>query len=206
LERNEKNVSKKLVIRIVIPVIIIVGLVIVWMIKNPDFLSQEKTDVATVKSEQGTSEQDNNIDVTENNSEDASSDFSLDITEEINLEQLKSYGVPIIIDFGADTCIPCKEMAPILKKLNEDLQGKAIVKFVDVWKYPDLAQDYPVSIIPTQVFFDKDGNPYVPSESSSDGMTMYTTKDTNEHVFTTHQGGISEDALLEILGEMGMDE
>ncbi len=48
-------------------------------------------------------------------------------------------GFPIIIDFGADSCIPCKEMAPVLKKLNEEWQGKVIVKFVDVWKYPDAA-------------------------------------------------------------------
>ncbi|OLN32939.1 Thioredoxin [Desulfosporosinus metallidurans] len=39
-----------------------------------------------------------------------------------------------MIDFGADSCVPCKEMAPVLKKLNTEMQGKAIVKFVDVWK------------------------------------------------------------------------
>lgn len=52
-------------------------------------------------------------------------DFSLYVTEKIDLEKLKSYGLPIIIDFGADSCIPCKEMAPVLLELNAGLRGKA---------------------------------------------------------------------------------
>ena len=69
-----------------------------------------------------------------------------------------------MIDFGADSCIPCKEMAPVLKELNEELRGKVIIKFVDVWKYQSLAEGYPISVIPTQVFFDKDGKPYTPKD------------------------------------------
>ena len=69
---------------------------------------------------------------------DRNPDFALYITEAIDLEKLKSYGLPIIIDFGADSCVPCKEMAPVLKELNETLQGKAIIRFVDVWKHQNL--------------------------------------------------------------------
>jgi thioredoxin 1 len=53
------------------------------------------------------------------------------VTEE---KEIKSYGVPFVIDFGSDSCIPCKEMAPVLETLHEEFQGKAIVHFVDVWK------------------------------------------------------------------------
>jgi len=132
-------------------------------------------------------------------------DFELDTTE-LDLEQLKSYGLPIIIDFGSDSCIPCQEMAPVLKELNAELRGKAIVKFVDVWKYPELAEGYPISVIPTQLFFDKDGKPYTPSDPEGMGMTLYQTKDTMEHVFTAHEGGVTKKQLLDALSEMGMEE
>ena len=67
-----------------------------------------------------------------------------------------------MIDFGANSCIPCKEMAPILKTLNAEMQGKAIIKFVDVWKNTDAANDFPVQVIPTQVLIAADGTPYAP--------------------------------------------
>lgn len=195
MDNKDNNSSKKIIIKIVITVLIIIGIFGIWVIKNPDFLSKENN-------EKGTLEQDtNNSDLSKKNA-----DFELNITEEIDLEQLKSYGLPIIIDFGADSCIPCKEMALVLEKLNEELRGKAIIRFVDVWKYPELAQNFPISVIPTQVLFNKDGKPYMPSDANAAGMLQYTSKETKEHVFTTHEGGITEDALLKILSEMGMEE
>ncbi|BAE85931.1 hypothetical protein DSY4142 [Desulfitobacterium hafniense Y51] len=132
------------------------------------------------------------------------SDFALHVTQELDLEKLKSYGVPIIIDFGADSCIPCKEMAPVLKELNEELQGRAIVKFVDVWKYKKLAKGYPVNLIPTQIFIDAEGKPYQPQAPEAIQMNLYTLRETEEHVFTTHEGSLSKEQLLNILEEMGL--
>ena len=66
-------------------------------------------------------------------------------------------GKPTVADFGARTCIPCKKMAPILEELNRELKGKANVTFTDVWATPDLAQDYRIQMIPTQIFFDAKG-------------------------------------------------
>jgi thioredoxin 1 len=195
VEKDKIKVSRRLLIKIVIPVLIIIGIVAIWFTKNSNELTKGNKTVAEKSDEEaGESDAIDNV------------DFELDITEEIDLEQLKSYGVPIVIDFGADSCIPCKEMAPVLEKLNDELKGKAIVRFVDVWKYPELAANFPISIIPTQVFIDKDGKPYVPTEANSKGMIMYETKDTNEHVFTTHEGGITEEELLSMLKEMGMEE
>lgn len=123
----------------------------------------------------------------------------------IDLEQLKSYGLPIVIDFGADSCLPCKEMAPVLKALNQEMQGKAIVKFVDVWKNQTAAKEFPVQVIPTQFFFDKEGNPFVPEDAEAMQMMLYTTKDTNKHVYTAHQGGMTEEQLKAVLKEMGVE-
>ncbi|AGA68488.1 thioredoxin domain-containing protein [Desulfitobacterium dichloroeliminans LMG P-21439] len=131
-------------------------------------------------------------------------DFALHVTESLEIEQLKSYGLPIIIDFGADSCIPCKEMAPVLKELNEELQGRAIVKFVDVWKYKELAKGYPINLIPTQVFIDAEGKPYKPKDPDAMQMNLYTLRDSEEHVFTTHEGSLSKEQLLVILEEMGL--
>ncbi len=65
--------------------------------------------------------------------------------------------LPRLLDLGADKCIPCKMMAPILEELKTELQGQLQVDFIDVWKNPDEAKKYAVNLIPTQIFFDADG-------------------------------------------------
>lgn len=126
------------------------------------------------------------------------------ITTPIDFDALRSSGLPVIIDFGADSCEPCKAMAPVLAELHQSLQGKAIIKFVDVWKYRDLAKGVPLQVIPTQVLFDAKGKPFSPPESLQIEFNMYSMKDTNEHVFTTHEGGLDKPQMLAILNAMGM--
>lgn len=139
--------------------------------------------------------------ISPNNSE----DFALE-TEAVDLEVLTAYGLPMIIDFGSDSCIPCRQMAPVLKTMNEEMQGKAIIKFVDVWKYTEAANGFPIQLIPTQVPINADGTPYVPSDEIKIEFTMYSAKDTNEHVFTVHEGGLTEDQMRAILADMGIAE
>lgn len=134
----------------------------------------------------------------------ASSEFDLDATKDFDLDKLLSYGLPVIIDFGADSCIPCKEMAPVLQKLNKELRGKAIVKFVDVWKNPDAAGKVPLSVIPTQFFFDKHGKPYEP-EYSIKIKKHYSRNAADELLFTAHEGGLKKEEMLEILKELGVE-
>ncbi len=135
---------------------------------------------------------------------DNTGEFALEATA-IDLEQLKSYGLPIVIDFGADSCVPCKEMAPVLQKFNKEMQGKVVVKFVDVWKNKNAAADFPVQVIPTQFFFDKEGKPFVPQDADAMQMMLYSTKDTNKHIYTAHQGGMTEEQLKAVLKEMGVE-
>lgn len=99
--------NKKSIIIIAIVLLLILG---VWLIKN---MQKEETNIA------------------ENGQEEVNEDFNLKITEKIDWEKLKSYNMPIIIDFGADYCMPCKQMAPTLKKVNKEMQGKAIIRYVD---------------------------------------------------------------------------
>ncbi len=122
----------------------------------------------------------------------------------LDLIALKKEKVPIIIDFGADSCIPCKEMAPVLVKLNQEMQNKALIKFVDVWKNPEATEGLPVQVIPTQLIFNADGSPYVPKDSKNMKFLMYDNKDNNEHIFTVHQGGLNETQMRHILKELGV--
>ena len=65
--------------------------------------------------------------------------------------------LPRVVDLGADKCIPCKQMAPILVELRKEYEGRVIVDFIDVWKNPKASEPYKISVIPTQVFFDAEG-------------------------------------------------
>ena len=70
---------------------------------------------------------------------------------------LSSQELPRLVDLGADKCIPCKMMAPILEELKTEYAGKLDVVFIDVWKDNAAGQKYGISSIPTQIFYDRDG-------------------------------------------------
>lgn len=65
--------------------------------------------------------------------------------------------LPRLVDLGADKCIPCKMMAPILEELKKDYAGIFSVELIDVWKNPATGNKYGIKIIPTQIFFDATG-------------------------------------------------
>lgn len=69
----------------------------------------------------------------------------------------KPASLPRLVDLGADKCIPCKMMAPILAELKGDYAGQFEVHFVDVWKDPAPGRAYGIKVIPTQIFFDASG-------------------------------------------------
>lgn len=62
------------------------------------------------------------------------------------------------IELGADKCIPCKAMQPVIREIAKDYVDVIQVVFYDVWKTPKFAGEYGVKMIPTQIFFDKNGN------------------------------------------------
>ncbi len=177
--------SKKRLAQILVPLFMLVSVAGIWITQN------------TNTAEQSQNAEDTNLENT---------DFDLN-AQSIDLETLYTHELPIIIDFGADECVPCVEMAPVLQTLNANLQGQAIIKFVDVWKNPDAADGFPLQVIPTQVIINADGTPYLPSEELAEeiGFTMYERKQTGEHVYTVHQGGLTEEQMLAILADMGVE-
>ncbi len=71
--------------------------------------------------------------------------------------ETKGSGLPLMVDVGADKCIPCKMMAPMLEELKKDYSQSVQIKFVDVWKNPGAEKPYKVRMIPTQIFYDTSG-------------------------------------------------
>ena len=67
-------------------------------------------------------------------------------------------GMVNMVDLGAKKCIPCKMMAPIIEELQREYKGRAAVTFIDVWEKPEEAKKFSIRTIPTQIFYDTEGN------------------------------------------------
>jgi thioredoxin 1 len=77
-------------------------------------------------------------------------------TEE-DFKQALTSGKPVLVDFGANSCVPCRQLRPILKEIDKEYTGKTRVLVIDVYKYQNLAREYKVQLIPTLIFFDPKG-------------------------------------------------
>lgn len=70
--------------------------------------------------------------------------------------EVLSSPLPVLVDFYADWCGPCKMMAPAIEQLAGELEGKAVVGKLNVDENEDIAVRYQVMSIPTLIVF-KDG-------------------------------------------------
>ena len=66
--------------------------------------------------------------------------------------------LPRLVDLGAEKCVPCRMMVPILAELRTEYAGVLDVAFVDVWKDKTAADTYGIRVIPTQIFYAADGH------------------------------------------------
>jgi thioredoxin 1 len=70
-------------------------------------------------------------------------------------ELIKTHDKPILVDFWAEWCGPCKTLAPTIKQIASDFKGKLTVIKVNVDEKPQLSAEYRIQGIPTLMLFDK---------------------------------------------------
>jgi thioredoxin 1 len=73
-----------------------------------------------------------------------------------NMETLKNGELPLVVDFWATWCGPCRMLAPIVAELAEKYDGRIVVGKCDVEEQDELAAEFGIRNIPTLLFF-KDG-------------------------------------------------
>ncbi|MCE5189904.1 MAG: hypothetical protein LLF75_12105 [Eubacteriales bacterium] len=128
---EEKSDKRGILLKILISVAVLAAVATVWLMKNGVL---KKQDESTASPTQSASAADA--------AEQSADDFALEV-ESIDLAALLPYRLPIVIDFGSDSCIPCQEMAPVLKSANEDYRGKAIVNSWMFGNTPTRLQVFP---------------------------------------------------------------
>ena len=85
------------------------------------------------------------------------SDNIVHVTDASFDQEVLSADVPVLVDFWAEWCGPCKMIAPVLSEIADEYEGKLKVCKVDVDANPDIPPKFGIRGIPTLILF-KDGN------------------------------------------------
>jgi thioredoxin 1 len=105
----------------------------------------------------------------------------METQSDVDFRNALTGGKPMVVDFGSNSCIPCRQLRPVLQKIRKDYTGKLEVLIIDIRNNQKLAADHQIQVIPTVVFFDPAG----------------------KEVFR-HQGFMSEEKVREQLAKMGV--
>jgi len=99
--------------------------------------------------------------------------------EDVTTDEIKV----TFVELGSVKCIPCRQMQPIMKEIEEEYKGQVKVVFYDVWttEGKPYIKEFGIRAIPTQVFLDKNGKEYF-----------------------RHQGFFAKDELVEVLKMQGV--
>ena len=74
------------------------------------------------------------------------------VINEENYKELAAQGKPIVLDFWATWCGPCKKIGPIIEELANEYEGQVIIGKVDVEEAEDLTAEFGIRNVPTVIF------------------------------------------------------
>ncbi|MBE2219440.1 MAG: thioredoxin family protein [Ignavibacteria bacterium] len=98
-------------------------------------------------------------------------------TNEQNIKKAKI----TFVELGSVNCIPCRQMQPVMRSIEDKYAGRVKVVFHDVWKDKSAAPKYGIQLIPTQVFLDENGKE-----------------------FFRHEGFFAEEEIVKLLEQRGL--
>lgn len=126
----------------------------------------------------------------------------------IDEEALRSSGMPVMIQFFSTTCVPCMSMMDDLRAFYSENYGRVKVVALNIEEHPEAAMDYPVVVVPTQLFFTSEGELYVPSSrirASVGGFASFVYTDTQELAYVVHQGVLDKEQMERIAADAGAE-
>ena len=85
------------------------------------------------------------------------------------------------MDIGSEKCLPCQLMAKMMRELAAAYQGRAAFMFIDVWKHREVMDECGIDRMPTQIFYDQEGEE-----------------------FFRHEGFMTKKAIVEKLEQLGI--
>lgn len=77
------------------------------------------------------------------------------LTQENFANEVLKSTVPVLVDFWAEWCGPCKMIAPILDELSDEYEGRVKIGKINIDEQQGLAAEYGIRAIPTLLLFDK---------------------------------------------------
>jgi thioredoxin 1 len=89
-----------------------------------------------------------------------------------SVPEVPAKGMVTMVDIGAKACVPCKMMMPIMEEVEKEYKGKAAIYFIDVWENREQGARFGLKLIPTQIFYDKNGTEVYRHEGFLDKETI----------------------------------
>lgn len=190
---NKTQVKK--IISIIL-ILVVVGILFgIYTYKNKNNQSTENNRIA--------SEAQDNSKSNSSSNEGGNSNNSIETDEPIDYDGIVKEGKPLILIFGSEDCIACRQLKPVMEKLSDKYEGKIYIKYVDIVKHPDFYDNYRFQYIPSLIFFKNDGTPYIPSKEYVDEYNFEIAKDDSDNAkYTLHQGALPQEILENIIQEL----